>query len=276
MPGGYAGTACRTAWAAVVVALLATGCASPAQRADDFAQSAGFERDVVQGTGFRHVVYRNSNRDPRRALHVYIEGDGRPYLDRWTVAPDPTPVNPLMLQLMAADGSPALYLGRPCYFGLATDAPCTPLDWTLRRFSKDVVDSMAAVIVDAARDADTVELFGHSGGGALAVLLARRLDKVTRVVTLAGNLDPAAWAALHHYTPLTGSLDPLADGLLRQDIGQFHYAGGRDRNMPPGVLVPAVARLGSSRLQVVDSADHTCCWKDVWPAVLASQTSPAP
>jgi len=227
----------------------------------------------VRGETFRHVVYRNVRPDAGRTLHVYIEGDGNPYLDRWTVAPDPTPVHPVMLHLMAVDPAPALYLGRPCYFGLSTDVPCTPLDWTLRRFSEEIVHSMAKVIRDAAQDMDRVELFGHSGGGALTVLLARRVEKVSRVITLAGNLDPASWVILHRYTPLQGSLNPLAGGALDPRITQVHLSGERDKNVPPGQTEGAVVRLGTSPLRVIRGADHTCCWEEIWPAVLAGQIS---
>lgn len=265
----------RTAGLAGVVVTLLAACAAPSQKAEEFAQSVAFEREVVRGATFRHVVYRNARHGTTRTLRVYIEGDGRPYLDRWSVAPDPTPTRPLMLYLMALDPEPAIYLGRPCYFGLATEVPCTPLDWTLRRFSPEVIESMAAVIEQAGSHADSLELFGHSGGGALAVLLARRLDTVTRVVTLAGNLDTAAWVALHRYSPLTGSVDPLAGGPLRADILQLHLAGELDKNIPPRLLLEPVRRLGSGQLEVVTGADHTCCWQAVWPAVLAGQTSQA-
>jgi pimeloyl-ACP methyl ester carboxylesterase len=179
-----------------------------------------------------------------------------------------------MLRLMVLDPLPVLYLGRPCYFGLALDPPCSPLDWTLGRFGPRIVDSMVAVIEQSAGNADAIELFGHSGGGALAVLLARRLEKVTRVVTLAGNLDPDAWAALHGYTPMRDSEKPLDGGPLRKDLTQVHYAGALDRNVPPELLKSAVPKLGSGRLVVVAGADHTCCWSDVWPAVLAGLPVP--
>ena len=41
---------------------------------------------------------------------------------------------------MALDSEAAVYVGRPCYFGLATTAPCTTLDWTLNRFSQGAVE----------------------------------------------------------------------------------------------------------------------------------------
>lgn len=259
--------------------VAATGlvaCTTPAQKADAIAREAGLEREVVAGAGFNHVVYRGRAAASSGVLHVYIEGDGRAYLDRWTVAPDPTPTSPVMLRLMATDRAPSLYVGRPCYFGLAGEAGCNPFFWTLGRFSQPVIDSMTAAIANEARDAGAIELYGHSGGGALAVLLARRLDKVTRVVTLAGNLDPAAWSQLHDYSPLSGSESPLSGGPLHERIAQTHYAGSRDRNVPPALLAEAVPRLGAGRLVVVAEADHTCCWGSVWPAVLAAGADAVP
>jgi pimeloyl-ACP methyl ester carboxylesterase len=251
---------------------LVSGCSTPAQRIDAIATEAGMTREVVRGKAFEHVVYRNGRPATGRTLHVYIEGDGRPYLDRWTASPDPTPRRPLMLQLMALDTEAALYIGRPCYFGLATNSPCTPLDWTLQRFGPEVVASMASVIRSAvvAAQAPELRLFGHSGGGTLAVLLARELPEVTQVVTLAGNLDPAAWAALHGYSPLTGSLDPLQGGPLPATTTQLHLGGERDRNVPPALMAQAARTLGAAEgVRIMAGADHACCWRQVWPQVLA-------
>lgn len=242
------------------------GCATPAQRIDAIAAAAGFSRTVVRGAGFDHVVYANA-RPAGAAVHVYIEGDGRAYLDRWTAAPDPTPRRALMLELMQSDPVRAVYVGRPCYFGLAQVAPCTPLDWTLRRFSAPVVDSMASVVTAAAAGASSIEIYGHSGGGTLAVLLARRLPGVTRVVTLAGNLDPVAWNRLHGYTAFTDYVDPLAEGPLPARVSQVHAVGAEDRNVPPSLVEAASRTLGASDVRVIPRADHACCWERNWPAL---------
>jgi hypothetical protein len=252
--------------ALLMLALPLMGCSTPAQRVDSLASAAGFTRAVVRGDGFDHVVYANS-RPPGPSLHVYIEGDGRAYLDRWTASPDPTPRRPLMLELMKSDPVRAIYVGRPCYFGLATVVPCTPLDWTLRRFSAPVVDSMASVVAAAAAGASAVEIYGHSGGGTLAVLLARLLPQVTRVVTLAGNLDPVAWNRLHGYTAFTDFVDPLVEGPLPARVSQVHAVGQKDRNVPPGMVEAAARKLGAADVRVVPDADHACCWERLWPAL---------
>ena len=57
---------------------------------------------------------------------------------------DPTAREPLVLRLMALDRVPSVYLGRPCYHGLAADPRCTPALWTDARYSEVVVASMAA------------------------------------------------------------------------------------------------------------------------------------
>jgi hypothetical protein len=254
-------------WMGVALALAA--CASPAARIDQQAAKFGFEKEIVYGAGFMHVVYRRGKNLTGGPVHVYIEHDGRPWLYETTVSPDPTPTNPLMLRLMALDPAPTVYLGRPCYFGLAQSAPCSPLVWTHERYSERVVESMAAALrrVLPGPDSDVV-FIGSSGGGTLAMLLAERFPGTRAVVTLAGNLDVEAWASHHRYTPLKGSLNPATRPPLNQKVIQKHYVGGSDRDVPPFIARRfAQARPG---VQVIEhpNFDHRCCWEASWPEIL--------
>lgn len=250
--------------------LLLQGCATPLERTDALAEEYGWNRTIVRGVDYRHVVLANGIRDTTRPLHVYLEGDGRPYLDRWTVSPDPTPQRPVMLRLMTLDPAPAVYVGRPCYFGLAREPPCTPLDWTLGRFSERVVESLSQAVDQQRRERGhaNVELFGHSGGGTLAVLVAARLPGVVRVVTLAGNLDPDAWTAYHRYSLLSDSLSPASRGALPESIAQLHLAGDRDDLVPAWMIEQAARSLGKATVEVVPGVAHSCCWAERWSALL--------
>src|SRR5271166_122034 len=236
--------AARGAGLWLIATLCLAACASPARHADDFARRSGFTREIVRGDGFRHLIYRNSAAAPARAevgaragvgagtLHVYIEGDGTPYRQPDTIAADPTPHNPLMLRLMALDPSPSIYVGRPCYFEAHRDPACNSAYWTLRRFGPEVLASMQTVL-DAERmraGASRLELFGHSGGGTLAVLLAQRMDAVSKLVTIGANLDLAAWCRLHGYSPLTGSLSPVDLPPPRATLELLHLVGADDTN----------------------------------------------
>ena len=250
--------------------LLAMGCSDNLPRPDEIVQRFGFERRVQRGADFAHVVFTNAQTPEPGTLHVYIEGDGTPYVARHDVAADPTPRNPLMLRLMTLDPAPSIYVGRPCYFGLAGGPPCTPRDWTLDRFSPRIVDSMAQVIeqMRAARGTDAIELYGHSGGGALAVLLAARLGGVQRIVTIGGNLDTDAWAAYHGYTPLEGSLNPVRGGPLPASLVQQHFVGDQDKVVPPEIVAAAARRLGAPGVVVLHGVSHARGWDRAWPAIL--------
>lgn len=263
----------RSLTGVLVFGLLAAGCAGPVARIDAEIARTGYTKELRLGMRYRHVVLDNGVRDPAQPLAVYLEGDGSPYRGRYLVTSEPTSRRPLMLELMRSESAPAVYVGRPCYLGLATDSPCTPRDWTTGRFAEEIVASMCAVIERLAleRGDVPVALYGHSGGGALAVLIARRLERVQRVVTLAGNLDPAAWTALHRYAPLTDSLDPLAGGALPARIAQLHVAGAEDENIPPTMIASAAQQLGAANVLVLPGVTHASGWYDHWPALRAGQ-----
>jgi hypothetical protein len=270
---GRAGRPAGVAAGALAFATLIIACTAPGGRVRDEAAEFGFERSVVAGQDYRHVVYSNDRAGPERVLRVYLEGDGSPYLDRWTVAADPTPRRPLMLRLMALDDLPAVYVGRPCYDGLAQDPPCTAADWTVGRYGTGVVESLQKVILQLARDrgADEIELYGHSGGGTLAVLLAPRVAGVRRVVTLCANLDTDDWTDLHRYAPLVASLNPAELGPLPPSVEQRHYAGGEDHVVPAPLVDAGARRLGAPGAIVIPAAGHVAGWPDYWPAIVAGQ-----
>jgi pimeloyl-ACP methyl ester carboxylesterase len=164
-----------------------------------------------------------------------------------------------------------LYLGRPCYFALQRQAVCSPALWTSRRYSSEVVAALVAAAsrYAAAQRFRRVLLIGYSGGGTLAALMARTMPDVAGLVTIAGNLDPQAWARWHGYLPLTGSLDPaLAPPPPR--LPQWHLVGGSDANVPRLVVGRYFARAPSARVWRYPGFGHVCCWVRVWPSAIES------
>ncbi len=250
--------------------LVLSACATPARRFDHEAARLGFQRQLVAGAEFQHVAYFNRPVRQGALMHVYLDGDGSPWINHRWVAQDPTPRDPLMLRLMASDPAPSVYLGRPCYHGLAAAAPCSPALWTHARYSVRVVDSMAAALRNIVRGSAyrQVALLGYSGGGALAMLLAQHLPETRAVVTLAGNLDTAAWAEYHGYTPLRGSLNPAQAPALDGAIVQLHYVGERDTIVPPRLIEPVVSRQEAATLGRFNEFNHRCCWEKVWSSIL--------
>jgi pimeloyl-ACP methyl ester carboxylesterase len=256
-----------------LVLLISSACAaciSPATRIDQKAAELGFERQTVWGTQFPHRIYSKGKITNASRLHVYIEGDGLPWRHRDQVSPDPTPHDALMLRLMAQDSQPAIYLGRPCYFGFAQTSPCSANLWTQDRYASSIVDSMAVVLSHLSARQGDVEwvLMGHSGGGALAVLLASRVMNVVAVMTIAGNLDTEAWTQQHGYSSLSGSLNPALLPSLDRRIRQLHFQGGRDREIPPALAARFAVHQPYAQFRLYPEFDHRCCWEDAWPAIL--------
>jgi len=247
------------------------GCASPTDQLIDIANTQKFQRADIKANGFKHFVMRNSVQpDTDKTLHVYLEGDGSPWKYRVLRMRDPTPRSPLMLKLMALDETAAAYLGRPCYNGSFDDTGCSDDLWTSARYSETVVSSMVSALNKLIRrlGARNVRLFGHSGGGTLAMLIAERVPAVTHVVTLAGNLDTDAWVKHHRYTPLYGSLNPAKRQPLRESVAQWHFMGRKDGVVPPPIVQAYVRAQTNAFGAIIGTFSHGCCWQRLWPSVL--------
>ena len=261
----------------LVMVFATTSCVTGQTGANAIAAEHGFRKTLADGTRWQHVVFEKEVAAAEHAsLHVYIEGDGKPWLDGRYPAPDPTPDYALAMALMALDPGPAIYLGRPCYFGMANSSACEPRLWTSARYSEEVVASMAGVVrryQHELRIANLV-LIGYSGGGALAALLAAELGGGIVLVTVAGNLDTEAWTNSRGYLPLSESLNPVDSVATLAETRQLHLIGGRDEVVPPVVTRSFTSHLGDQSTREYPEFDHRCCWVDAWPAILGTIPDP--
>lgn len=238
-------------------------------RYQDISRAAGLSESITLGEPYRHRIFTNPAAQEKTASerwHVYVEGDGRAVNSRGAPSLDPTPRTPLLLSMMAQDPRPGLYLGRPCYFH--TDDPlCSPVNWTLARYSEETVSSMALALHKHVTDDAPITLIGHSGGGTLAVLLAARLKNVDQVVTLAGNLQVTKWTTFHHYSPLSLSLDPARQPPLSPCTRQYHLAGAQDQEILPDWIEEYSQTQPSSHFQQLNDADHRTGWPLWWTLI---------
>jgi hypothetical protein len=248
------------------------GCSTPQHGAHQLALEAGFVRDVHTGTHFEHLVYSSHlATHAAEELHVYIEGDGTPWTNGRYPSADPTPRRPLALELMRDDPAPAIYLGRPCYFGLSSSGQCSPEYWTFKRYAPEIVKSMASVIqyYQEKYQARGIVLIGYSGGGTLAMLLSRELQGNVFVLTVAANLDTDLWSEQRGFLPLKGSLNPMDYRADTAQIPQLHLAGLQDEVVPVEVTQSYAATLEPDYFRYYPTFDHSCCWLELWPEIIA-------
>ena len=262
---------------AVILALSvlgSMGCATSQSRVNHLAQEAGFARRLVPGKDFEHIVYEHKLDTVSTAeFHIYIDGDGTPWVAGRYPSANPTPRRPIALEMMAEDPAPAIYLGRPCYFGLELSANCSVEFWTSRRYSPEVVASMLSVIHHYRQvyGAKKIVLIGYSGGGTLAALLARDLRQPVFLLTIAANLDTELWTELRDFLPLAGSLNPIHYRADTAQIPQLHLAGLQDKAVPVAVTESYTSGLDTQLSRYYPDFDHACCWLELWPEILAEK-----
>lgn len=259
----------------VLAAVVLAGCADRRESAAVIATAGGLSFASVAAGDFSLATYRRLAR-PDLPVRIYIEGDGSAWLGRTRLSSDPTPRDPVALRLAAADaGANVAWIARPCqYGGTTTDAACRPALWSHERMSEAAVAAVGRA-VDALLPPGYgagIELVGFSGGGGIAALLAARRPDVRSLRTVAGNLDHAAFTALHAVSPLAGSLNPADVASALAGLPQIHFLGNEDTVIPAAVAESYAARAGAPpclAIRRVAGADHHRPWPERWPELLA-------
>ena len=209
-------------------------------------------------------------------LHVYLEGDGMAFITRTRPSTDPTPRDPIAFRLAIhhPGSGTVLYLGRPCQYVEGADAKgCTEPVWTSERMSPRVVHGIEVAIEQAklATGAPQLALYGFSGGGGIAALLAQRRQDVVFLGTIAGNLDHRFWTASLNLTPLRASLNPMDEVRLTARIPQLHLSGGKDTIIPSTIAERWCAALPPESLcrrRHFPDMTHGGAWERVLPELL--------
>lgn len=262
-----------------VCSLVLVGCATiptPAERraqADSLAAEQAWGATVLPAGHFDLLAYLPHRPTRAERLTIYIEGDGLAWLGVSQPSPDPTPRDPLALRLaLAQPEGAAAYLGRPCQYVGEGARHCASRYWADARFAPEVIaaSNEAVDALKARFGANRLTLVGYSGGGAVAALLAARRDDVDALVTVAGNLDPAAWAHLHRVRQLDGSMDPASEIDRLERVPQLHFVGERDDNVRPELVQGFADRFRPGArpvVRVVPDFDHRCCWAAQWPVL---------
>ncbi|GAB1260165.1 hypothetical protein NBRC116495_08720 [Aurantivibrio plasticivorans] len=266
-------------WLCVFLSLLS--CASPVEDLDRAAAGFHFDAKTLTATidaeggeaalSLPMRIYKNSvlkEEAGNEYALIFLEGDGRPWR-RVVPNKNPNTHNSVVLPLMAASTSyPAAYIHRPCYGFKKMPERCDASWWTSGRYSLRVVELLSNTIdqLQVSWGDRQLILVGHSGGGALSLLVANQRYDVAAVVTLAGNLDHSAWTDYFHYLPLSESLN-AQDVTLPSSVLRWHLVAGNDKTIPASISMASVAEDPQARLLVYDDFDHNCCWDRVWPDI---------
>ena len=263
-----------------VLPLIVASCQSyllfdPADDARDLVRRSGWREVRFDVGAFSLVGFHKPLSGSTAPLDVYIEGDGFAWRTSTQPSADPTPLNPVALHMALNDpAANVLYIARPCqYLRRSPYKGCDVRFWTMSRFAEDVVaaTNLAISRFEARSGATRLRLFGYSGGGAIAALVAARRDDVDLLVTVAGNLDHRAWTDYHRVSPLSGSLNPVDFGKRLRDIPQVNLIGSDDKIMPEEISRSYMRALGpnsAAKFITIPGYDHQCCWGEKWGKLL--------
>lgn len=226
----------------------------------------GLEKAWIDTGKFEHL--RLSNNVRGSPLRIYVDGDGTPWIRDNRVSIDPTPTNPVLLRLMHEADHPAVYLGRPCYFGTATDGRCEERWWTFDRYGEAVIESMCDAANEIAREfnAESVQLIGFSGGGAIVIRMSECTDLLVALTTIAGNLDPAAWSRHHGYSPLNDNT--VTNAAPPNAVIHSHWQCSNDENIPPAITDDFFRSRPVAKRYIVEDCTHSSGWQEYWSRII--------
>lgn len=194
----------------------------------------GLDFRIQSGQMFDIASLANLKNCTSRTLYVYIEGDGKTWEKTGRPFADPTPSAPVALELMKSlNQDCSIYLARPCQY-LPGSKNCHEKYWTSHRYSYSIVQNYVEILNKLSQKLyiKNITLIGYSGGGAIASLIAIKLENIFSIITVAGNLDTARWTKIHNVTPLFGSLNPSEFASSLRHIPQYHLVGKNDTIVP--------------------------------------------
>lgn len=243
--------------------------------AQQLAKAKGWQAITLPSTTFTLQGFGPPPARTYQTLSIYIEGDGLAWLSATQPSFDPTPLNPLALQLaLAQPQGQAAYLARPCQYQARPDPLCQMPYWTHARFANSTVEATDQAIsqLKTRYGATRLILVGYSGGGAIATLVASRRHDIAALVTVAGNLETQQWVAHHRISPLEGSLNPGDVAAALHATPQWHLVGQQDEVVPAQIARAFTQRAPARQqsIMVMPGVDHTCCWAEQWPALWRS------
>jgi hypothetical protein len=223
------------------------------------------------------------NTAPSPICHIYIEGDGNSWKTKHRLSNNPTPKQPLALQLALRDQHPqVIYVARPCQFTpLALDPSCDPKYWSSHRYAKEVIQAFQDILdrikenhppsQDGLRRDLKFVLIGFSGGASIAALIASERSDVEGLITVAGDLNHVALNQHHRTTPLKGSLNPMEVASKLQHLPQQHWSGSKDTVVPTWIsnqFVQKVNNPGCCQAKILSGAEHHAGWVEKWSEII--------
>jgi len=239
------------------------------------AVKAGFKNQLIQTEDFDLFAYVKINKVITNKIVIYIEGDGHAWERKNSLSDNPTPRKPIALELAVIDPGPNVaYLARPCqYLNKEQLKKCSTKYWSSHRYAREVVDAMSEAItkIKTQSKATNIELIGYSGGGVIAMLVAASRNDVSKITTIAANIDHEAWSDWHGVSKLSGSLTPLSYLTELEGIRQQHFWGGQDKVVPEKTQLSFIARSEKNTLfsyKIIPDFSHDCCWVEHWQDIL--------
>lgn len=255
--------------------LLVGGCDTRRDQVTSLAASHRMTASVIDGGPFDLYTLTPPVFAAGRPLSVYLEGDGYAFLNRWQLNDDPTPRRAVALEMAVRDPAPnVVYVARPCQYVTGGNfRNCHPAYWSVARYADPVIAATNRVIdrLLATGGARGVRLYGHSGGGAVALLVAARRDDVLGVVTVSGMLDTLAWTRMNDMPALAQSLNPADAAARLESLPQVHFVGAEDEVVPEAVARAYAAHFPAGlapQVRVVPGQDHQSHWAEAWPDLL--------
>lgn len=253
------------------------GCSSSSiiEHYDHVLSKNGMVRYEYEQGDFGVAYFLKETLDKRNeTIHIYIEGDGRAWLNKFSISDNPTPFNSVVVKMALDDTNHNVaIIGRPCqYFNLYRDGWCNNEYWSYSRYSDEVVNAISEVIDEILQKLEgekQVGLIGFSGGGTIASLVAPRRDDVSWLITVAANLDHKLWTEIHGVTPLTNSMNLLEVTDQLEVVPQVHFVGSNDTVVPKDVVLSLVDKYDTIvPVITVEGFSHQCCWGQDWKILL--------